>query len=760
MNMASRFTRNLIALILLLCVGLAPALGMAEEPLIYYTLRRVQMGNATVDILMPATVDAPGGDARSRMTAAFEQVRALRPAIYGEVSLNISSDFAQSGRTDIQVPSRLRPEEIRVLISEFYYTLSSHGAKDIRFSALGNRPVSQSQVPHPAMVAVIDAVKALPPARVNNVLVLVGDGAVSAEGFYRRLEEKDPALTEGLLTRLQSTEAATRLAVVQAIPRLAIGDLVAVALPLLKDSAASVREAAIQVLDGQKGDPRVQTAMEALVKNDPESRVKSAAVKMLLAAGRTEFSLYAEFDKLRSSDPNAVRSAVNKLGASGDPTAAMALIDVLNHNLMELREEAFQALVKIGHGPSLEKAMTDAMLSDDIRTKIAKAMTGQADPAFVVKGLSFLVISGQPHEAVRAAEGLGKLKNPAGLPALIESLNTPNEEVRGASIRALGTLGMAEALPHLAPLTSPGPRISPEDARAATDASVQILATLTADQVITFANDPSESVRRLALMALPGFAAEGRNRKVVDVLMAKMNDTGDIRRAAAYALARIEDERVAQDLLRYKTVADSAVRAEVARAMGWSQIAEAAATAIEMMGDTKSDVKLAAAEAIERRKDHGALDVLLQYRNYGKIEVKRAVMKAILAVSQPTDDARLLPVYSESLYVFDEDVKLTAIAGLRNIRDPLAISNLSAVILDPSDKVQEAAVRALGFKKDPNTTESISTSLHGAESKVVKHAALDAIIESGQDFNRQLNEFWNTEADPELKTRAEQIMKK
>jgi HEAT repeat protein len=760
MNMASRITRRFTALLLLVCIGLAPTLAQAEEPLIYYTLRRVQMGNATVDILMPNTVNSPGGNARDRMTAAFEQVQALRPAIYGEVSLNISSDFAQSGRVHVQVPSRLRPEEVKVLISEFYYTLSSHGATDIRFSALGNQPVVQSQVPHVAMVAVIDAVKALPPARVTNVLVLVGDGAVSADGFYRRFAERDPALTEGLLSRLNNSDAPTRLAIVQAMPNLAIADLPHVVLPLLQDADATVREAAVFALEAQKNDPRVQSAMEGLVKNDPEGRIKSAAVKMLLGAGRNEFTLYAEFDKLRSSDPTVVRSAVTRLGESGDPTAAVALIDVLNHSAIELREEAFQALVKIGHGPSLEKAMTDSMLSDRIRAKIAKAMTGHSDTGIVVKGLSFLVTSGEPSEAIRAAEGLGQLKNPAGLSALTEVLNSPEEEVRGAAIRSLGNLGLAEALPHLAPLTSPGPRVSKEQAKAATDASVQILATLTADQVIGFANDPSASVRRLALMALPGFAAEGRNRKVVNVLLTKMDDTGDIRRAAAYALSRIEDDRVATALLRYKTVEDSIVRAEVARAMGWSRSAQAGATAIEMMGDTKSEVKLAAAKAIERRKDHGALDTLLQYRNYGKLPVRRAVMQAILSVSQPTDHDRLLKVYSESLYVFDEEVKLIAIAGLREIQNPLAISNLEAVILDPSDKVQEAAVRALGSKKDPNATEAITTSLHGAESKVVQNAALDAIIESGQDFNRPLQEFWSTTTDPELKSRAEQIMKR
>ena len=760
MNIASRTTPRFTAVLLLICVGLAPMAAFAEEPLIYYTLRRVQMGSESVDILMPNTVPAPGGDVRARITAAFEQVRALRPAIYGEVSMNISSDFAQSSRVNIQVPSKLRPEEIKVLISEVYYTLSSHGARDIRFSALGNQPVSQSQVPHPAMVAVIDAVKALPPARVSNVLVLVGDGAVSADGFYRRLAERDPELTQGLLTRLQSKEAATRLAVVQAMPTLAIADLPTVALPLLQDSDASVREAAVFALDSQKSDPRVQSAMEELVKNDPEGRIKSAAVKMLLGAGRTEFALYAEFDKLRSNDPMSVRSAVKTLGESGDPTAAMALIDVLNHNTVELRDEAFQALVKIGHGPALEKAMGNSILADDIRSRVAKAMTGHPDPAIVVKGLSFLVVSGESHEAARAAEGLGQLKNPAGLPALTEALNSPDDEVRSAAIAALGALGLAEALPHLAPMTSPGPRVAPVDAKAATASAVQILTTLTADQVIAFANDPSAAVRRLALMALPGFAAEGRNKKVVNVLMAKMDDTGDIRRAAAYALARIEDERVATALLRYRNVEDSVVRAEVVRAMGWSRSAQAGPTAIEMMNDTKSDVKLAAAEAIARRKDHAALDVLLQYRQYGKIEVKRAVMRAILAVAKPSDNERLLKIYSESLYVFDEEVKLIAIAGLREIRDPNSISNLGAVVLDPSDKVQEAAVRALGYKKDPNATEAITTSLHGAESKIVKNAAMDAIIESGQDFTRQLQEFWNTTSDPELKARAEQIMQK
>ena len=182
---------------------------------------------------------------------------------------------------------------------------------------------------------------------------------------------------------------------------------------------------------------------------------------------------------------------------------------------------------------------------------------------------------------------------------------------------------------------------------------------------------------------------------------------------------------------------------------------------MELLKDSDSEVKLQAAKSLARRKDRGALDELLKYVTYGKPDVRTAVMEAVVAVSSVADNERLMPIYQNALYDQEEAVKLHAVEGMsRNLGTPsapTAISNLTSVIIDPSEAVQLAVVNQLGQSKDPTATEALARALM-SDFKSVKLAALDAILANGQDnVDKPLQEFIQNEQDPELLKKANAI---
>ncbi len=54
-----------------------------------------------------------------------------------------------------------------------------------------------------------------------------------------------------------------------------------------------------------------------------------------------------------------------------------------------------------------------------------------------------------PEERATALRLLGELKDPRGLPVLIEAVKDPQPSVRGAAVSALGDMGKSQAIPHL-----------------------------------------------------------------------------------------------------------------------------------------------------------------------------------------------------------------------------------------------------------------------------------------------------------------------
>jgi HEAT repeat protein len=539
--------------------------------------------------------------------------------------------------------------------------------------------------------------------------------------------------------------------------QLTLVDPVSPVVALIKSEDLQVKLAAIQALMGKGADSRVLSALESVILNDPNAAAKSAAVKVLLAAGNRKYEVFALIDKLKSSNPRTVLDAINGLVQSRNAAAGSALVEVLANNSIEIREAALRGLLDLKNEKALLMTLDSPVVADDMKLKVAMGMTGLGNQQSVVKGLSYLVVAGQPGQVIRAAKGLGELKATGGVGALTEVLMDSNAEVRAAAIMALGDIGESKALDALSKVAS-RPK-SAKEGDLATQAAIRILTGLEISEVVKYADHPQVSVRRFALMALSGFVSGGRNKQVLNTLSAKLSDSNlEIQRAAAYALARIQDEGVAVTLLGYAKSPDAQTRAQVAVAMGWSQNPSAVSTLIELLRDSNSDVKLEAAKSVMTQKAHSALEALLNIRKHKKAEVKRAVYGAIVAVALPQDAEKMLPIYSDAVYELDEQVKLYAVEGLAGIQEAQAIRALGNLAEDANESVQMAAVKALGNKMDPTASDILARALFSATSKEMKMVTLDAMATAKQgNLERPLQDFIKGETDPQLVEKANSV---
>ena len=752
MNYApSRTASRALAFVAVLAGGTA-----AADPLVYYTAEAVQAGGTAVRALVPRIFEGSGAAPADRAAAIFGQLKGAQPQLFGTATLEVAADFATSGAATLKVEG-LSAADVQAAVDAVWASLALQGLRSLSVPAHGGAALGRDAVAVPVFAPVLSPWQALPPAAWQGALVrLDATTIIPVEELRQRLERGDKGAQAAALAALGvGYPAEARIRVLGALKELGVSDAAASAMPLLQDADPAVQQAAIAALDGQKSDARVADALAKVVESDASPDVKTAAVKLLVASGNRKFADYLEIEKLKDPNDATVIAGLRKLVASKNRGVAPALVPLLAHATVDVRIEALAGLIALGNSEAMEQGLAREDAGPEAREKLAKALTGAQDAGAVARGLAWLVANGKPADATIAAAGLGERKAKEGVPALVGALKSPDGGLRGAAAKALGAIGDPAALE---PLAEAAGVAQGEEARALEAAAIGVLEGLSQNDVVQRVRGTNAAVAALATRALAKFADDGRNTLVVATLREQLRSQ-DVaaRKAAAFALARVKDEGVASDLLALKDDPDGEIRAQVATSLGWSKNAAAGDTLVAMMSDSDSVVKGAAAASIGEQKLHRALDVLLQYIQYGKPEVRRAVIGAIVAIAQPDDRERVLEVYLNALYDQDTEVKLIAIAGMGSIRDQRVVTALSGAVIDPSIEVQRASIAALAETRDPNATEGIARALF-SDSREMKLLAIDALGRLGQDnVVKPLREFIKNETDQELRTKATEV---
>ncbi len=200
---------------------------------------------------------------------------------------------------------------------------------------------------------------------------------------------------------------------------------------------------------------------------------------------------------LKDQDKGVRDAAFHALSLIASEEAARALIPLLGHQNIEIRNLANELLIQYGThaaGPLLV-ALKDP--DKDVR-KFAIDILGLSGEASLAEHLIELLDDPEPNVAVSAAEALGNLQNPAVVPVLISHFNTC-DGIQPVILEALGKLSCPRADKFLLEIVCQGDSylslIAVESLRQSSDLD-------TAKALINCLPKLDASLKKLALKAI------------------------------------------------------------------------------------------------------------------------------------------------------------------------------------------------------------------------------------------------------------------
>ena len=637
-----------------------------------------------------------------------------------------------------------------------YHTLRLAGMTDVR---LDDAPITSNSFSRGALLPVMPFASVLPPRRLAHGFVVLGGKPIGADEFYRRVAAGHGTIRDAIAESLSSGASSVKLQILGALPAIQVKDSLGLLLPRLTDEDPAVRLAVLDMMKDYR-DGKSLKALEEVVETDPDPTAKTAAAKILVAAGKSGYRKYLLLEKLRSSNPRVVIPAAQELIQLGDARLAPALADLVWSSEAEIRQVGVQALRHFKLYDKMDAALRKPELDRATARPLALTLTDDTDGTSQATGISWLLANAERADAVHAAETAAKQRTSGATDALGAALKRTEPEVRKASAIALGALRDPAGLEALAQAV----RATSVDAERDlyTEQAITIIAVQPLDQVIRISESPDETIRQLAVKSLAEFAKDRPNPKVLSVLRKHLSDTNKtIRQAAVYALARIQgDPSVTKELVGLKGDANAVVRAQVAHALVLAEHPEADSILIAMLDDMDNAVKLAAANAVRERKVTSALDKLKWLVEYRHTEVRRAVVRAIVSLAQPADPA-LFDLYQPRLYDQDAEVRLIAVAALGQYQsDPRTAPALGGAVTDQDRRVKLAALGVLASSPDTNAVEQVIRGLFDSD-RDVKLKTLDALEQMASPKARKaLQEFVLNESDAAVKTRAGEVLDK
>ncbi len=364
---------------------------------------------------------------------------------------------------------------------------------------------------------------------------------------------------------------------------------------LLLDSVdARTREPAVRILGYRQAHVAGGRVLELL--DDPSPRVRQAAASTL---GRLGVRKAVPKIKalLESDDVNIAYGAADALASFGDVSLAPALIARYRRAGPELKR---RLIYPIGRFKTDEvKEMLLGIVEDGSPEEVSNAiwpLSQFEDERIVPLLLKRLeTADAERGEAYPLVSALGRSKDARAYAALVELLESGEENVRGQAAYALGQLGDPKAVPVL-------------------------IATL---------EKTKDSSRRQILQALGMLGTD----EAMEVLLEELKTAdANTRSSIFYSIARSENPRVIPVLMEALDDENDNLRQSACRALGRLRVNEAVPKVAELLKDKAQYVRYAAAAALGQIGDRRALKPLIEA---SKVETEKLPKDwMILAIAQ------------------------------------------------------------------------------------------------------------------------------
>ena len=251
---------------------------------------------------------------------------------------------------------------------------------------------------------------------------------------------------------------------------------------------------------------------------------------------------------IRSGSPGAIVAELERAERLGCLSCIDLVLPLIDHPEARVRDVAGWWLGRRG-----------------VRVQVLAELQGRLSPS-----------EQDPIRARNAADVLGGMRDPAGLPWLTEYLGRPLDEESGrAAARALGMIGhptSSSALLQAAASPLVGVATQALEALRQLRAPRGLRAVIDPAALVPSIGSAADGVRRQAILTI-GHLAQGSaatSRSVVDALAATLaNDpSAAVRRAAAWALGMIGDGSTSSALQAARSDVDPTVRSVARAAMG------------------------------------------------------------------------------------------------------------------------------------------------------------------------------------------------
>lgn len=429
------------------------------------------------------------------------------------------------------------------------------------------------------------------------------DSRVRTEAARTLGQFNDPTATDALIGTLSDQSGDVRVEAAFALGRLKNSRALVPLASLLNDRDPRVSLAAAESL-GRMGDPRAtRVLLDSLASAD--WRVRSRATQVLArvaSEGSLDQAVGPLARALTDNDPVVRYYAAEALAGIGVKSVP-SLIDILRANREADRDRAARVLWRIG-GPAVDPLL--AVLQErgstaEMRAAAAHTL-GLIGDARATKGLASLLKDDRYFVRHEAAIALGHVGAPV-LELLLEMANSSTPSTREAAIEALGSSSSTRALDRvIEALSDQNANVRAAAVRAlgesASERAAAPLMGVLRDETSTFRQQAAASLARLGTVAMPS------------LIRALKDPKPSVRQLVAQSLGEIGSKDAVQSLIELITTDQSGARPEAIEALGKIGDPAAIAPILSVLRSGSVAVRKRAVAALAKFRDPRALDAM------------------------------------------------------------------------------------------------------------------------------------------------------